>query len=500
MADVSEDEPECDRCECTPLLGSHSKPVPEARCFGFPKHSFLTILLLCVAYLLDSADGAVKSGMMRALEKDFKLDPDQMGLMIMSGSLAAAFTSPFWGFLADNFNRIKLIAIGVSCWTCTTVLSAVAPNFTILCVMTALTGLAASSMLPITQGLVADMVSPNMRGRVYGLTGLCSGTGSALSLFIATTTAESSFHGIFGWRIQYLVIAAASGVYVAVLLCFGSEPKRKSERGNFSVATYCSYIKHALSIPSIWLIMVQGCFGAIPFSALASFSTLWMQYVGVNNGTAGACSSLFRIATGLAALLGGFIGDWAATVSPDYGRPRVAQVALTYGMTMALVIYVLIPDEPSYGTTYMVCFFIFGLHAWCLHGVNMPIIAEVVPSHMRASVMAVEWGIECTSAAILGGPIVGVLAKHVFGYEGTEGEISEMSEERRQQTANALRNALATMTLLPWAICLCFYCALGYYYPADRDRALTLELEANKKRRNKKAADDEDDEETKGEK
>ena len=138
--------------------------------------------------------------------------------MLLSGSLSAALTSSLWGFFADSFSRIRLMAIGCMLWGLFSVLSAASLNFFQLCLTRTLTGVALASMLPITQGLVADLVKPESRGRVYGLTGFFASAGSATSVAVATTTAEQTVFGLDGWRLQLLVIGAASWVFCAVLL------------------------------------------------------------------------------------------------------------------------------------------------------------------------------------------------------------------------------------------------------------------------------------------
>ena len=72
--------------------------------------------------------------------------------------------------------------------------------------------------------------------------------------------------------------------------------------------------------------------------------------------------------------------------------------------------------------------------------------------------------------------LVGLLAGHVFGYEASELSVDEMPAELRRHNAKALRRALAWITITAWTITLVVYSILPYVYPADRDRALKLQV------------------------
>ena len=99
-------------------------------------------------------------------------------------------------------------------------------------------------------------------------------------------------------------------------------------------------------------------------------------------------------------------------------------------------------------------------------------LSEVVPSHMRATVMATEFGLQTAVAAICGGPIVGWLAEYAFGYRASTVPIADTPATQRADNARALQLSLAWMTLVPWAVCFLSYLMVGYTYQRDRERAL----------------------------
>ena len=84
--------------------------------------------------------------------------------------------------------------------------------------------------------------------------------------------------------------------------------------------------------------------------------------------------------------------------------------------------------------------------------------------------MAAEYGLESASAAVFGGPLVGLLAEFAFGYVASDLDIAATPERLRERNASALRQALLWLTLVPWALCLACFLLVERYYPRDRDR------------------------------
>jgi len=289
-------------------------------------------------------------------------------------------------------------------------------------------------------------------------------------------TCATNFSHNEGWRLIFVTIGGLSLLLAAAVAVAMTEPPRvsRSEGPCCSAATLATF-RAVLTIPSFRLIVAQGVCGSIPWSAIGGFGILWLQYAGVSNADASLAVSLFFVANALGVLASGWIGDWAARCSPDTGRARVAQLSVLNGLVVMGLLYLVVPPGASSLPSYIVLYVLLGLTAsWCLAGVNQPILSEIVPPHMRATAMATEFGLETASSGILGGPLVGFLAQHVFGYEVSSVDIDATDAALRASNESALRSALSWLVLLPWTVCLLFYLALTYTYPSDRDRARAL--------------------------
>lgn len=87
-------------------------------------------------------------------------------------------------------------------------------------------------------------------------------------------------------------------------------------------------------MPRVWL---QGIVGSIPWSGMV-FLTLYFQLLGMSDFAASLQMALLLGSTALGGLLGGWIGDKAATKYPDHGRILVCQFSVAVGIPFSLTI------------------------------------------------------------------------------------------------------------------------------------------------------------------
>lgn len=198
-----------------------------------------------------------------------------------------------------------------------------------------------------------------------------------------------------------------------------------------------------------------------------SFATMFLQYSGVPDLTAGCISGLMLLCGSFGALLGGYIGDGLTKLSRFQGRPFTAQLSVCISIPVALLYYHFVPHSPEgipYWTGLVV---VFGLCAtWCDYGVNRPMLSEVVAPQHRARILGVLCAAAGTAAAF-GGPLVALVSEAFFGYKTQRIPISQVPEDIRKINADALGNGLTLVCCIPWTICLIFYTALHWTYEAD---------------------------------
>jgi MFS family permease len=265
-----------------------------------------------------------------------------------------------------------------------------------------------------------------------------------------------------------------------------------------------------------------------------SFSTLFLQYIGLSDAHAALATAMSTVGCALGSVLGGWLGDVAAARDPDVGRVRVAQVRVVVGSpshrhpvrphlhtltlartshspsppeqvsvfngtVLAVAIYhglhAPLPLQPhpsscapsaaharrgprrgrpwdgAYWRTYAVLFFAQGLlMSWSFGATNRPIFSELAPSSSRATLLAWEVGIEKAAGAIFGAPLVGWLAEDVFGYDSSV--TSEAMEDIAPEVRLRNANALAVGMLVMMVVpwTVCLLAYSGVAYTYPRDR------------------------------
>ena len=468
-----------------PASGSKESWMPRITCT--PR--MVTFSLLCLASALALGDHDISGPLLRTYEIEFDTTAGEESVILLSEGLAFALASPIWGVLADLHSRKLLMVIGACIWGVSTIITATSQSIGMLCAFRALSGIGLAAIMPIGQGLVADLVEAKNRGLGYGTVNFVGGLGRAIINVVTTNVGSLLMFGgrARAWRFVVGFIGTLSLVLAAVIHYVMPEPersyqhpaKRKGKEGQEGQEDkeYCGGTLHVFrtmcTVPTFLLVTLQGIFGQIPWSAIQGFAVLWLQYSGISNGGASVALITFLIGDGIGVLFGGWLGDKVAREYPEFGgRPRVAQISVLCGILMSAIIFAGISPTPHNLGGYCACLFILGFTAsWCGSGVNQPILSEIVPPHMRASTMATEYGLELASASVLGGPVVGIIAD-ALGYRPSRAVIADMPTAVRARNEEALRRALLYLVLIPWAICFLCYLLVAHTYVKDREKAV----------------------------
>jgi len=445
---------------------------------------------------IDGADGKVLTALFGALESDFGFGPADLGSLVFGQSIALALSAPIWALLADSSRaRIRLLSFGCGLWGVWTALMAGATGFYSMLVLRVLTGAALSSLTPISQSIVADIVEPASRGKHFGYIGGFSSIGSVIGGVLATSFGGLYYFGhVAGWRLVLIVLATCSLVLAFAAPLLATDPRSSSSTTTTTTITTTatappravvgglreglhlalSKAKHAFAIPTFLLVVLQGLFGLVPWNAM-SFYTLWLQLIGLSDTASGAITGCQALGVCFGNVLGGLLGDWAASRNPNAGRIRVAQTSVALGTLLQPMILFGVPWDPSYGLVFALLFFLQGLTcSWCLAGTNRPIFSELVPSAARASLLSWCLALEGISAACFGAPVVGLLAERFFGYSAPNrrgAPFAMLPRSVREANAHALAQAMCWMTVMPWLVCFAIYSTIAWTYPRDRDLA-----------------------------
>jgi MFS family permease len=420
------------------------------------KHIFILLFLVC---FVEGADTQLLPSSFKALEADIGLATSDLAILGMGQALAQCVSAVFWGVLLDSGCSGKwMLVSGSAGWAVLTFLLARVTHFTTMLVLRVLNGVALGALMPVSQAIIARATAPHERGAYFGWCGCFLVLGQVVCSLLTTSISNEIVFGMQGWRVAFGVVAILSLLLSATLALFMRamrQPKRPIDAGD-EINTFVDLCK----TPSFMVIVLQGCFGSVPWSAL-SFLIMYFQYVQVPDSQAALLYSVMTLSQAAGHVLGGYIGDGLSAWSPYHGRPLTAQISVAAGIPMIVMVLWNVPSDAPNILPVAVMLCIFGLTAsWCAGGVNRPILTQLVPESRMGRAVAWLTAIEGSAAACLGGPLVGYLADHVFGYKVQSSDVSEIPEPIRLQNAIALRSGMLWMTILPWTACFVIYSTL----------------------------------------
>ena len=201
------------------------------------RYQWLAVAILALTQFTVVLDFMVMSPLGDLLMKDFKVKPDQFGIVVSSYALAAGLSGFLTAGFADRFDRKRLLVFFYSGFILGTLFCGLAESYNQLVWARILTGLFGGVMSSISMAIVADIFSLEQRGRVMGFMqmgfGLSQIIGIPLSLFIAD---------MYHWQTPfYLIVGLSVGMLLAILLAL------KPINGHLALKRENSAFKHLLA-------------------------------------------------------------------------------------------------------------------------------------------------------------------------------------------------------------------------------------------------------------
>lgn len=422
----------------------------------------LELVCLFVVCLLEGADVALLPSVLFALQSDLGLTLQSLAAMSMCQAVASCFFGPVWGILADRAVASKRALLISGCVVQGLITMSLAHVSTIPAMLTLriLNGAALSSLGPVSKSMVAEDVASQERGKVFSFLAAASNAGHMLGAFVGVQLASRQVLGVQGWRVAFMVMGSL-GVLAGGVSFLGLKNRAVASPSARSLGEEWVKLRRYLNINSFRALVIQGCFGAMPWAALG-YLTLFFRTAGLSTNETTALVFAFQASCMVGVLIGGAVGDALEATFPGHGRPLTAQISVISGLPIVLLMFLAPPMLESYFIQEMLLVTALGLGAtWCAGGVNSPILCELVDVSSCAGIMAWEAALEGSFANFFGNMFVGLLGQVCFGYK--------ISHDSQPSPSNqtALGNSLAISCVLPWLVCFYVYTKLHRYYPRD---------------------------------
>jgi MFS family permease len=171
--------------------------------------------------LINYVDRYMAGAVLPMITADFHLSGLQGGLLGALYVIVYLIVAPVAGWFADHRSRLRLAGFGVVIWTAATVVSGLAPAFTVLLLARATSGVGEATYSVVTPSLLSDTFPAQRRGSVLAIFYAALPVGAALAYVIGGKIGTA-----YGWRVTYFVVFVP-----AVILCFVVFALREPERG-----------------------------------------------------------------------------------------------------------------------------------------------------------------------------------------------------------------------------------------------------------------------------
>ncbi|KAL6655685.1 hypothetical protein ACP70R_006511 [Stipagrostis hirtigluma subsp. patula] len=439
------------------------------------------LLLALAAQAMERADAALLPALFMEIGAALHASPTALGSIALSRSVVQTASYPLAAYLAARHDRLTVIALGAFLWAAATFLIAFSTTFPQMAVTAALNGVGLALQIPAIHAFVADSVDGASRGMAFGWLQVAAKAGTVAGTSLGLLIAPTSFMGLPGWRLAFLLLGVVGGAVGVSIRAFAANDAGRGRAATPAAAKpvrqelqeFAREAKAVMRIPSFQVIIAQGLTGSFPWSAL-SFTAMWLELVGFSHGETAALMTLFKVATSLGGLFGGKMGDVLARRFKNWGRIVLSQISSGTAIPLAGVLLLGLPNDSTTAVKHGAALFVMGFMAsWNASATNSPILAEIVPPRARTTVFALDRTFEAVLASFAP-PVVGILAERMYGYKlvrsaSTSGGAGAVEMERHNATS--LARALYTAIAVPMALCCAIYSFLYCTYPRDREMA-----------------------------
>src|ERR1700733_4090717 len=182
--------------------------------FKWTRRHVLTLVVLCLAALLDTVDVTVVNVAMPAIRQSLHFSESGLSWMVN------AYMVPFGGFLllggraGDLFGRRRILVTGTAAFALASLGSALAPSAGVMVGTRAAEGLAAAFVVPMTLALLSSVFPAGpARNRAFAVWGGVSAAAGTLGLVLGGGLVSA-----VGWRWIFLVTLPVGAVVVAAAL------------------------------------------------------------------------------------------------------------------------------------------------------------------------------------------------------------------------------------------------------------------------------------------
>jgi len=344
-------------------------------------------------FFIDSAEDVALPMLWPAVRATLGLSYSQLGYIDSIRVIFQTFSGPFWGMLADRYNRKWILVIGTGVWGLWTSVCGLATDYWQLLAVRVIACIGLGCLYPAAFSILADSFGPKDRGRAMG-------TISGIGMFgiVAGALAFGEIIGVSqeGWRIGFIglgLVSVLSGVVIAVLVKEpvrgAAEPELESVITEEAAARFrfrLAGVRELLGVKTVLVNFLQGIFMLTTINALATFYVTWLVD---DRGFSESDAPLFFggvvISLAVGNIVGGAVGDWAYRRWPKHGRAAVSQISIAVALPAMWYLFSRATTTPEI----VLCSVVAGFFLdWTRRGAMQPMVQSAVRPELRSTAMA----------------------------------------------------------------------------------------------------------------
>jgi MFS family permease len=392
------------------------------------RYAWFVVVVLMTLYIFSFIDRMIIALLVTPIKTDLNLTDTDIGLLHgLAFALFYTFVGVFIARLADNWNRTKLIAIGVLLWGLATAVCGLAGSFATLFIARIFVGIGEATLSPAAYSMISDYFPPDKRARAMSVytSGIYFGVGAALifggiviGLIERVGLLELPILGsIKAWQAVFFVVGLPGVFFFVIVKLFVREPARREVSA--TPPTFAAFRAYFTTRRKLYL----GHYIGFAFMVLYSYSfSAWTPAVITRvYGLTPAESGLWL---GIVILLSAPLGIMTGSVLSQrlritYGKGAALHVGVL-GAFAGLVPAILFPFASNVG----IALVLMGITQFLISlpfGVAPAALHEVTPNQFRGQVIAIYLFFINIIGLGTGPMIVGLITDYGFRDEAAVG-------------------------------------------------------------------------------
>jgi MFS family permease len=357
--------------------------------------AWLTVALLCVVGCLNYLDRTMIATMRESVVHTIPMTNAQFGLLTSIFLWVYGALSPFAGFLADRFNRSRVIIGSLLVWSLITLLTAYVKTYEQLLITRALMGISEACYIPAALALIVDYHKGSTRSIATGIHIAGIMVGSSLG-FLGGYIAENH-----NWTLAFSLFGGIGVAYSIVLFfTLRDAPKITSATINeeakpVNKVKFGEAVKNIFgSVSYILTLIYFSLLGIVGWIIMGWLPTYYKEHFGVTQAAAGLYATGYIYPASLVGVIvGGYLADrWSK-------RNKKARILLPVIGLIIAAPFIFVASYTGVLVIAIACFMVFVFTRSFTDANLMPVLCLIIDTRY----LATAYGILNLFACIIGG-------------------------------------------------------------------------------------------------